>query len=330
MSAQISAEMIEDLFGKQSDSRRFANFCNAVVLTVSPPSSAIPVLSEKPGADGGIDGEWRIPADITNDFQSPFGVPGWNVFQYTARSVASGGRQQASSDLCSSVKGALVKLAGRLTEQEECNQYSLFTNLQLGLETRTRTADQALLQNQRSKMQSLIKEGSNSKTSVMIFDAAQLAAFVNANPALRLTYFSPNIACSWSDAWEREERAKNYKSSVPFIGRNQELNAVSELLKDKTTKVIVLCGPSGMGKTRLALMIMEFINQADRWAVRAASILSLYLHLGKPLPRELIPFGRRVLEEAEISKILLGMEFSTSTLAGLESGSKSHRERVGP
>jgi hypothetical protein len=81
MSSEITAELIEDVFGKHSDSVRFANFCNAVVLAESSASvSTLPILSEKPGADGGMDAEWTIPSDALPDFKSPFGLPGWNVF----------------------------------------------------------------------------------------------------------------------------------------------------------------------------------------------------------------------------------------------------------
>jgi hypothetical protein len=89
MSSEITAEMIEDIFGNHSDSVRFANFCNAVVVAVGSTSApTIPILSEKPGADGGMDAEWTIPADVSSDFKSPFGLPGWNVFQYKVRSIA--------------------------------------------------------------------------------------------------------------------------------------------------------------------------------------------------------------------------------------------------
>jgi hypothetical protein len=254
MSTEITAEMIEDVFGKQTDSGRFASFCNAVVLAEhSAPHPEVPILSEKPGADGGIDGEWTIPEDGLIEIKSPFWLPGWNVLQYKARSVAGSGRQQAYSQLCSDLKGGLAKLVGRLSKPKPCRQYSLFTNLQLGLKTKTRTSDGALLQKQRGQLTDAIAVGSDGTTSIKIFDAAQLAGFVNKHPGLRLTYFAEPIARSWNDAWAAEERVKNYKSSVALIGRDQELERISEWLKDETTKVVVLCGPSGMGKTRLAL-----------------------------------------------------------------------------
>ena len=115
MSSEITAELIEDVFGKHSDSVRFTNFCNAVVMVEgSASATTIPILSEKPGADGGMDAEWTIPADVSSDFKSPFGLPGWNVFQYKARSIAGDGRQRAFSNLCNNLKGGLTKLLNRL------------------------------------------------------------------------------------------------------------------------------------------------------------------------------------------------------------------------
>jgi hypothetical protein len=219
MSSEVTAELIEDVFGKHSDSVRSANFCNSVVVATSSASSpTIPILSEKPGADGGMDGEWTIPSNGSTDFKSPFGLPGWNVFQYKARS----GRQQAFSKLCNDLNGALAKLVSRLTQPKECRQYTLFTNLQLGLETVTKTRDDKILQKQRTQLRDAIVQGSDGKASVEVFDAAQLAAIVNAHPALRLTYFSGPVARSWDDAWAAEHRIKDYKVAVPLIGRSQE------------------------------------------------------------------------------------------------------------
>ena len=115
------------------------------------------------------------------------------------------------------------------------------------------TRDDKILQKQRAQIKAAIRKGSKGNTSVEIFDAAQLAAIVNAHPALRLTYFAGRVARSWNDLWAAENRVKDYKVAVPFIGRSQESNQVSEWLKAPSAKVIVLCGPSGMGKTRLAL-----------------------------------------------------------------------------
>lgn len=254
MNSEITAEMIEDIFSKNSDSIRFANFCNAVIVAeglVAPPT--LPILSEKPGADGGIDSEWTIPAEPTSSFTSPFLSPGWNVFQYKARSIVGGGRERAYSNLCNDLKGALKKLLNRLMQPKPCCRYTLFTNLQLGVETTASTHSGSLLNAQRTQLKKAIAEETDGSTQLEIIDAAQLAAIVNKHPALRLTYFSAPVAKSWNDAWETEWGWKDYKVSVSLVGRNKELDEISERLKDAKSKVIVLCGPSGMGKTRLAL-----------------------------------------------------------------------------
>jgi hypothetical protein len=314
MSSEITAEMIEDVFGKHSDSVRFANFCNAVVMAEgSASATAIPILSEKPGADGGMDAEWTIPANVSSDFKSPFGLPGWNVFQYKARSIAGDGRHRALSSLCNDLKGAQAKLIGRLPQPKECCQYSLFTNLQLGLETATKTRDEKLLQQQRAQLTNAIAEGDNGKTLVKIFDAAQLAAIVNAHPALRLTYFSGPVAKPWSEAWAAEQRIKDYKISVPLIGRNPELKQLGEWLQNTGTKVIVLCGPSGTARRlgqspprRLWRDVFDYVARLMEIRFKLTQSedeeMSLYLHLNKPLPHELIPLGERTLQEIDITR----------------------------
>jgi hypothetical protein len=47
--------------------------------------------------------------------------------------------------------------------------------------------------------------------------------------------------------------------------------------------------------------IMEFMAQGDNWPQWVADVMSLYLHLNKPLPKELIPLGERTLQEINTS-----------------------------
>jgi hypothetical protein len=301
MGSEITAEFIEDVFGKHSDSSRFAGFCNSVLIAeCSIPRPTMPILSEKPGADGGMDGEWTISSDASSALKSPFASVGWNVFQFKARSIGGTGRQQAFSKLCADLDGALLKLISRLAQSKECRQYSLFTNLQLGLETATKTTDEKLLQKQRSQLKGAIARGSDGNTAIEVFDAAQLAAIANAHPALRLTYFSGPVARSWDDAWVAEHRIKNYKVAVPFVGRIKELNQVSEWLKEISAKVIVLCGSSGMGKTRLAL-------EATRQFAAATTIVEVvdellrtdFEALGTPVSTRFIIVEDPTREQAE-------------------------------
>jgi hypothetical protein len=48
--------------------------------------------------------------------------------------------------------------------------------------------------------------------------------------------------------------------------------------------------------------IMEYMAQGDNWPQSVADVMSLYLHLNKPLPYELIPLGGRTLQEIDITR----------------------------
>lgn len=249
---EITALIVESVFGQQDGAYRFANFCNAVIVAeTGGVTASLPILSEKPGADGSFDGEWNIP--ITGGFSNPFAEIGWNIFQFKARGIGGSGRKKAVSDLKGSLKETLEDLVVRLKEQKKPSRYTLFTNLQLGLETQSTTRGGSTLSGDRADLKASIRGESASETNIEIVDAGQLAAIVNKHPALRLTYFTPSVARSWSEKWEEEKASKNYKVSVPLVGREKELEQLSAWIADATVKVIAICGPSGMGKTRLAL-----------------------------------------------------------------------------
>jgi hypothetical protein len=50
-----------------------------------------------------------------------------------------------------------------------------------------------------------------------------------------------------------------------------------------------------------ARTIVEYMAQGENWESAVADVVSLYLHLNKPLPRELIPLGERILSGINIS-----------------------------
>lgn len=253
MGQEITAEFIEDHFGKSANVEGFTRFCNAVVSSTTSGWSKLPKLSEKRGADGGIDGECFIPSPSLSTATSSLLVPGWNVFQYKVRSISENGRTSACSSLTGSLGGALRQLQERSPAAKSCSQYILFTNLHLGIETPTKAKGKRLLQENRDKITRAILEGGPSDTQVQIVDAADLAGMVNSNPGLRATFFPGGYAHTWDEAWDAERSVKAFQIEVPFTGRLSETNALGDLLQDELTKVIVIHGPSGIGKTRLAL-----------------------------------------------------------------------------
>jgi hypothetical protein len=282
-SNEITAEVIESTFGRQGGAVRFANFCNAVIIAEGANSACgLPVLSEKPGADGCLDGEWDIPTSepaVTEASTNPFSLPGWNVYQFKARGITGGGRSKAVSSLKSSVRASIRDLVARLVQPKVPTQYVLFTNLQLGLESSSTTKAGAALSQDRADLEAAILDGTSESVSIQIVDATQLAALVNKHPALRLTYFSAPTARTWDEKWAEEQNAKNYKVPIQpaLVGRETELAEVTRWLAEGETKVIAISGPSGMGKTRLGLestrqyrfrtTVVELVDEFESWGL---------------------------------------------------------------
>jgi hypothetical protein len=184
---EITAEDIETVLGQNTSSGRFATFCNAVIVAEGTSAiSNLPVLSEKPGADGSFDGEWDAKAPLGNLTGNPFAQRGWNVFQFKARGLGGSGRRKSVSKLKTNLKVALRDLVKRLKQRRKPKGYVLFTNLQLGLKDESATKDEKLLSQDRTALQEAIAKGYKVRTSIQVVDAAQLASLANKHPALRL------------------------------------------------------------------------------------------------------------------------------------------------
>src|SRR5262249_13529844 len=161
------------------------------------------------------------------------------------------------------------------------SHYTLFTNLQLGLETPTATATGALLSTHIERLKSNIMRDASADVEVSIVHAAILAALVNKYPALRLAFFSDAVGISWADKEHIEQSVSPLAFSVPVIGRESEIQQIKKWLEDESTKVIAITGASGMGKTRLSLVATEalapqtiVIERADRFNETIMSALS--------------------------------------------------------
>ena len=271
MSTAITPADIEAKFGTPAGTAAFPNFCNAVIVAAGPVVSSLPSLSEKPGPDGGKDGEWLLTDDEAIA-RSPFTSVGWNVFQFKASGLGAKGRDAAISELNRRLDGAVRKFVDRNEAGRVPAQYTAFTNLQLDLETPMVTAAGSRLSTDIERLKESILRGAPTEVRISIMHAATLAALVNAHPALKLAFFSENVGLSWDEKWTIEQSISSFASSTPFIGREEEMRRVAEWLGDADTRVIALTGPSGMGKTRLALEATRdrsaqavVIERADRF-----------------------------------------------------------------
>jgi hypothetical protein len=271
VSIPITASDIEEKFGTSDGSAAFPNFCNAVIVAAGPLVSSLPSLTERPGSDGGKDGEWLITDDEAIA-RSPFTSVGWNVFQFTAYGLGAKGRNVAISQLVRKLQGAVRAIVDRHETRQVPAQYTAFTNLQLGLETPMLTSAKSRVSTDIEKIRASILRESPSDVRVMIAHASTLAALVNAHASLRLAYFSDSVGVSWEEKWKLEQRISPFAASIPLTGREDELQRLTAFLRADNIRVVALTGPSGMGKTRLALEATRgsaiqtvVIERADRF-----------------------------------------------------------------
>ena len=56
----LSESDIELKFGREPARYEFPAFCNSLIAQEAPRTLTFPVLTSKPGPDGGLDGEWDL------------------------------------------------------------------------------------------------------------------------------------------------------------------------------------------------------------------------------------------------------------------------------
>lgn len=261
---------IELKFGRDPDRHAFPTFCNALIAQEAPRAPTFPVLSSKPGPDGGLDGEWDLTG--VDEFE-PTAVAraGWNIYQFKTIDVAAFGSAKAVTELCRRVRGAVAEVISRLQKPQAPALYVLFTNLSLGLASESSNSAKRRLNKQRARVRAALLEGAPEGVAVEIIDAGQIAGFVARLPTLRLAWFAHGRGATWQEMQGRERRET--RVDIPLLGRDKELAELQGWLGDKDVRVITLSGPNSVGKTRLALEATRTLAPITVFAEDAAALL---------------------------------------------------------
>jgi hypothetical protein len=246
----VSDSEVEFQFGREPLRGVFPSFCNSLISLEAPRTKSFPVLTTKAGADGGIDGEWDLTG--VDGFQ-PVSVAsaGWNVYQFKSLDIATLGAQGAYIGLCQRIRGAVADVISRQAVPKVLGKYVLFTNLRLGVETESTTADGRSLNTWRHRLHDELLKGASEGIEIEIIDAGQIAGFIARHPALRMGWFCSGEGRSWDEMQQRECTLR--RAGVPLIGRDAEVADLQGWLASPDVRVIAVSGPNSVGKTRLVI-----------------------------------------------------------------------------
>lgn len=59
---------------------------------------------------------------------------------------------------------------------------------------------------------------------------------------------------------------------LPFVGRHDDLHALTNVLSDMSQRLVTICGPGGMGKTRLAIEVASIVGPSYRDGARMVDL----------------------------------------------------------
>ncbi|QIN84411.1 hypothetical protein GBA63_18520 [Rubrobacter tropicus] len=237
----MTSEEVERLTGRDFGPAGFASMCNAIAwASAKRRPSSLPSFTERVNVpDGGVDAEWETEVPEGDGTSALLGS-GWNVFQYKQRDIATANRGTLLSKLKSDLKGAIKDLC---ENAKRCpDRYVLFVNLDL-------THDE------KRQLRENILEGYDKPEAVRveIAGAAEIATFLTDMPHLRFAYLGTPGFSAVETEWNAHASRKPFGAGVDLVGRATEMESVTSFLEDQGARAMVLAGPQGMGKTRLAL-----------------------------------------------------------------------------
>ena len=235
---EISSAQVELIVGREFPIRRFVSLCNSLVWATSKSQElAQTSFTERVFVrDSGIDAEWTI--DLPGVL--PPGAlicRGWNILQYKQRDVTGSDRQQIVTGLCRDLRAAAQEVLTRTGNRPD--HYSLFTNVDL-------------THKEKESLKVAIREGFDGALEVTIRGAAEVVVALNDFPHLRSAFFSTDKFLTWERSWGAHNSASITGKVPELVGRGTDVTEIKTAVDDDNIRVVVVTGPSGIGKNRLA------------------------------------------------------------------------------
>ena len=218
----------------------FARFCNALVAAFAARHMGPtfkPTFTERTKAkDGGIDARIEAPPSAAEPAGGLCG-PGLTIYQYKFQDPALP-RAGLSKRLTDEV---LTQLPDVLLAEPDMARYVLITNRDLG-------PGQSKLRAQIAK--AIAKATAGSGVKVTVLGGAELGAILSDYPALGFSFGADAVYEPTRERKVRLERSARDRGAPDSpLGRERERAEVLSFLGDPSTRVLILSGPPGIGKT---------------------------------------------------------------------------------
>jgi hypothetical protein len=223
---------------------RFARFCNALVTAVAARHLGTPFtprLTERTKAkDDGIDARLEAPASAAEPAGGLVG-PGLSLYQFKFQDPTL-----PRASLAKKLEGeVLKKLPDVLRAEPGAARYVLLTNRDLG------PGGSDL----RKKVDKAVEKAvPGARIPVTVLGGAELGAFLTDYPALGLSFgVDAPLETTAERRRQLEAVALERGAPIPPIGLEREMAAVRGFLEDPSSRVLIVSGPPGIGKTTAVL-----------------------------------------------------------------------------
>jgi len=218
----------------------FARFCNALVAAFAARHMGptfTPTFTERTKAkDGGIDARIEAPPSAAEP-AGGLGGPGLTLYQYKFQdpTLPRAGLADRLTD------AVLEQLPNVLKDEPATARYVLLTNRDLG-------PGRSKLRAQIEK--TIAKATAGSGVKVTVLGGAELGAILSDYPALGFSFGADAVYEPTRERKLRLERSARERGAPDSpLGRERERAEVLSFLGDPSSRVLIVSGPPGIGKT---------------------------------------------------------------------------------